>query len=200
MKIAHVFYSSLFLMVILLGCSLDGNNTQGTDDWTVNKVEGQTVFFKNGKQFKTNLYDLTYIGQLKSKTKAPYLILSGRSCNECDANTSIYIHSPSDGNMKEESTQTRYTYPGKQEDYLTGQSVFESRMLYGSCLNNKSNCVVWVQKFLDEKKQWKQNAFVVEVYNDTLKEYLLESNLPDIQTMLKNGCKEVAGKVQTTEP
>jgi hypothetical protein len=52
------------------------------------------------------------IGQLRTTKKAPYFILSGTTCTECDENISIYIHSPSDGAMKNEGEQRRFAYSG----------------------------------------------------------------------------------------
>src|SRR5690348_1105894 len=54
----------------------------------------------NGSKFQTTLYGLAVMGRLHATNKLPYYVLSGVGCQECDANVSIYIHSPSDGPMK----------------------------------------------------------------------------------------------------
>ena len=64
--------------------------------------------------FKTTLYHLKVIGELTTVRKLPYYILSGIGCHECDANVSIYIHSPSNGPMKNEAEQKRFDYPGRE--------------------------------------------------------------------------------------
>src|SRR5215467_16067752 len=71
----------------------------------------------DGSKFKTTLYGLNVIGELKTAHKLPYYILSGVGCDGCDANTSLYIHSPSDGPMKNEGEQRRFYYPGRELDY-----------------------------------------------------------------------------------
>jgi hypothetical protein len=48
---------------------------------------------------KTSLHELRYIDKYNGN-KAPFLILSGRGCDECDANISIYICSPGDVPLK----------------------------------------------------------------------------------------------------
>lgn len=59
----------------------------------------------DGSKFKTSLYGMKVIGQLRTTKKVPYFILSGTTCTGCDENVSIYIHSPSDGPMKNEAEQ-----------------------------------------------------------------------------------------------
>lgn len=69
------------------------------------------VTLSDGSKFQTTLYDLKVIGKLRTKKKFPYYILSGVGCNGCDANTSIYIHSPSDGPMKNEGSKLAFLTP-----------------------------------------------------------------------------------------
>lgn len=167
--------------------------------WKFEKVVGQTIYFSNAKQFKTNLYDLKYIGQLKTENKAPYLILSGRSCTDCDENISIYIHSPSDGQMKSETEQSRYAYPGKEYDYMDKSLLFESRMFYGDCLKGKGSCVIWVQKQLNEKGVFENNTFILEIFNDNLKETTIKNDAL-LKDLLNNKCTELSGIEITSEP
>jgi hypothetical protein len=166
--------------------------------WIFDKVVDKTIYFKFNKKFTTNLYDLKYIGQLTTKNKAPFLILSGRGCDECDANISIYIHSPSDGPMKDESAQPRYGYPGKEIDYANGDLISESRMFYGDCLNNR-NSVIWLQKTLMENGKFESSIFSAEIVDGKLKE---TSKVVD-SLSLKNyipKCKELPGTKFTSEP
>jgi len=175
------------------------NEKPDSSNWYFDKIIGQTIYFKFNKQFKTNLYDLKYIGQLKTKSKAPYLILSGRNCNECDENISIFIHSPSDGPMKNEARQTRYSYPGKELDYATNKLIFESRMFYGDCLNNKNESVVWLQKNLNEKGVFENELLTVEVINDSLKETSKKVDSLNFEKYIPK-CKELPGTSMTSEP
>src|SRR5206468_4021991 len=65
-----------------------------------------TIQFHNGRRFVTGLYDVKFLGLLPSRA-APYVVLSGRGCQECDANISIYVLSPL-GPRVFEATTTRY--------------------------------------------------------------------------------------------
>jgi hypothetical protein len=74
------------------------------------------------------------VGRLKTEHKLPYYILSGFGCYGCDANRSIYIHSPSDGPMKNEGEQPRFSYPGKEMDYQDASLVYEAKMFLAIAL------------------------------------------------------------------
>lgn len=159
----------------------------------------------DGSRFVTTLYDLKVVGKLRTKKKLPYYILSGIGCTECDANTSIYIHSPSDGPMKNEGEQQRFMYPGQERDYQTGQIVYEGRMFYGDCLPDHPNAVVWFERMLGDDKKLHDDVFVAEVKQD----HLLTTKLPtrelpkpkDSEVAVRAGkCHELGGKRSYREP
>jgi hypothetical protein len=125
-------------------------------------VPGDLILL-DGSKFRTSLYELKVIGQLPTAEELPYFILSGRGCYECDAIPSIYIHSPSDGPMKNESKQPRFPYPGRLRDNERDQLVYESRMFYGSCLPNHPNAVVWFERGLGDDNKWHDGIQVAAV-------------------------------------
>jgi hypothetical protein len=162
------------------------------------KVDGINIMYNGDEKFNTGLYDLEDIGQLATKNKLPYLILSGRDCRDCDENISIYIISPSDFllNVRE---KPRYSYPGKEIDYATNKLVFESRMFYGNC-SFSENSVIWLQRNFSNNA-WDTSLFVVKVFNDTLNEAKIV-NPYEIQNALNklSSCKELRGIENTIEP
>jgi hypothetical protein len=168
-------------------------------NWNLANIEGKVLVFDNGEKIETSLFDLKYIGQLKTRSKIPYFILSGRSCNNCDENFSIYIWSPSDGSMKSNGKQPHYSYPGSENDYATNKLVYQNRMFFGACLG-KENCI-WVQKSLNDRGEWENSIFIVEVENDVLKEATLNESA-DMNAILDRvtGCTELPGIVSSTEP
>ncbi|MBS1646423.1 MAG: hypothetical protein JST67_03680 [Bacteroidetes bacterium] len=183
--------------------SIDSSISTTTEDslneWEIAKIEGKTLVFNNGRSFETSLFDLKYVGYLKTKNKIPYFILSGRSCKNCDENISIYIWSPSDGAMKANGQQFRYSYPGKEEDYLTNELVYENRMFYGNCLGEES--CIWVQRSLGKNKTWENSVFMVQVQNDTLREIKLSESDKLNELLSKvTKCSELPGTINTTEP
>src|ERR1700756_200051 len=138
--------------VVKVSSPRDTNRSLTSQQSIANPAESDNVpgdlILPDGSKFRTTLYELKVIGQLPTAKKLPYFILSGRGCNECDANTSIYVHSPSDGPMKNEGKQPRFPYPGRLSDNEADQLVYESRMFYGNCLPDYANAVVWFERGL----------------------------------------------------
>lgn len=203
------------MILVIFGCAYNENNKGKTskqsneevkteqdngNPWDIILIKGQTIYFRNEESINTHLYDLSYIGQLPTKKKAPYLIMAGRSCENCDENISIYIHSPTDGEMKSYGKQPRYSYPGKTLDFATNELVFESRMYYGDCLRDYQNSVAWNQKFLNSQNEWEQSTFIVQVYNDTLREINIVDKTIFNEVQKGVTCQEVEGIEMVSEP
>ena len=174
------------------------------DEWVYEKTDGQEIVFKNGKRINTRLYQLKYIRSLKAQDGTTFLVLSGVGCTECDANISIYIHNPADGDMKGEAEQERYLYPGKIKFYEDNTLISESRMFVGNCLTDKENLAVWYQKDLNDDEKWVPSVVIASVEDKKLSSKVLKKGLPDVEETLaltKSGkCIEVSGIDRTSEP
>jgi hypothetical protein len=171
-------------------------------NWTFDKVQDSKLIFKGGQTFETNLFELEYLGQVSGDDKAPFLIFSGRDCNECDANISIYIHSPSDGKLVIDHGQNRYQYPGTEKDYETARVIYISRAFYGQVLDN-INGVIWYENRLLENGKMGRFVFLSRIDNGSLKDTTYDDNGKLDQTIrLKNKglCNEIVGRKYTSEP
>lgn len=171
-------------------------------EWTFDKVKDSIIVFKNGQTINTKLFDLQFIGQIPVANKAPYFIFSGRDCNECDANISIYIHSPSDGQLKVEYGENRYQYPGTEKDYETDSVLYISRAFYGQVLEN-INGVIWYANHLLENGKMGRFVFLSHIENGSLKDTTYDDNgglNQTINLMKKGFCKEIAGRQYSSEP
>jgi hypothetical protein len=184
--------SVLFSFLILCQSSRADNNDTGT------------IKLPDGSRFKTTLYRLRVIGQLKTTQKLPYYILSGFGCQECDANRSIYIHSPSNGPMKNEGEQPRFEYPGKETDYQDGSLVSQARMFFGDCLADHPNAAVWFERGLGDDKKWHEDILVLGVRRDELVKEELPADPPklsEVQNAVRGGrCHELPGIDRPSEP
>jgi hypothetical protein len=158
----------------------------------------------DGSKFKTLIYGMKIIGQLRTAKKMPYFILSGTTCTECDENISIYIHSPSDGPMKNEGEQPRFSYPGQETDYQSGKIDYEGQMFYGDCLRSHPNAAVWFAKAIGDDKKWHDGVLVAEVKGDRLVTTELRLELPqkrEAQAAVRAGqCHELPGIKSYSEP
>lgn len=170
--------------------------------WIFEKVQDGKLIFQNGHFFATDLFDLEYIGQFPVAGKAPFLIFSGRDCNECDANISIYIHSPSDGKLVVENGQNRYQYPGTERDYETDTILSNSRAFYGNVLEGV-NGVIWYGNRFIESEKIKHFVFLSYIDDGSLKDTIYEDDgkLEETISLLNRGlCKEIEGRQYHSEP
>jgi hypothetical protein len=175
---------------------------QNGNQWTFERIESSKLIFKNGRIIDTKLHDLKYIGQIPLENKDPYLIISGVDCDSCDANSSIYIHSPSDGELIIGSGINTYGEPGKIFSYLNDSLVYEGRAFYGQVLENRWG-VIWYQKTLMETGKWESSIFFAEIINNKKEDHFLNDTeyFQQTQMMLKKElCKEIKGIDQTSEP
>lgn len=159
----------------------------------------------DGTKFKTTLYGLRVIGELKTTGKLPYYILSGVGCDGCDANTSLYIHSPSDGPMKNEGEHRRFYYPGRELDYQQNRKlVYRGRVFLGGCISGFPDAVVWFEKFVSEANQWHSDVVVAEVNSDNLIVKTIDREIPlvgEAEMSVRRGqCHEVPGTTRFSEP
>ncbi len=173
------------------------------DTWTFKKVDGSNLIFKEGPVFDTELHELEYIGQIDIDGKAPFLIFSGRHCDECDANTSIYFHSPRNRFQNVSYGENRYLYPGKERDYETDSLLYEARAFYGEVLDGVKG-VIWFQKTLLEDNSFQNSVYLAKidggkVVAEEVKDFYgrLKKTLA-LNKVGKN--KEIKGREYTSEP
>ena len=164
------------------------------------KIEGKKIIFNDGFSFLTNIYDLGYIGQLKAIKKKPFLILTGVQCDSCDASISIYIVSPSDGQLKTEDKQERYGLPGRLHYYETNELIYEGRAFWGEVIPKKFG-IIWFQKELNDKKEWVESVFFAELVNDTIAGQPIKTDIKLTLFQVDKGkAWEIAGGDITSEP
>lgn len=173
---------------------------QNPNELQVTGTDSARIVFDDGTEFLTNLYQLEFVAQLPTKSKIPYLILTGRQCTMCDANISIYIHSPSDGPMKRSHEQVRYGLPGELYYWEDGELIAKKRVFYGEVFPNNHG-VVWYQSELDEQGNWIESTYFAGISSDTLIGSFIEANIDStLQQVNKKVAFELPGSSQTTEP
>jgi hypothetical protein len=171
-------------------------------NWEFLKVKNDELIFKGGNSYKTDLFDLEYIGQIKADPKAPYLIFSGRDCEGCDENINIYIHSPSDGKLRVENGQNRYQFPGMETDYETDSLLYTSQAYFGEILEKKYG-LIWYENNLLENGKMGKSTFVTYIENGILRDTIFvdHKDLSETLKLLKRGlCKEIKGRKYSSEP
>jgi hypothetical protein len=165
------------------------------------------VHFAGGHRFDTSLHGAELLGALPAQDKAPFLVLAGFGCTDCDINRSLYIHSPSDGPAAGES-QPRFVYPGTLVEWDTpapdGEILRRARAFVGTCLESAEPVVLWVTEAGPAQEPGRTLAEIARVEADTLR----LDTLPHPQRVLaaaegavRGGrCREIPPLEQLREP
>jgi hypothetical protein len=154
-----------------------------------------TLVLANGTRFATGLYQVSVLGILPRSSKAPFFVLEGTMCVECDAVPLIYIQSPADGPVNY-PTQQAYATPGigYSSDIEDTIPIVRARTFVGTCLSSMSVGVVWFAAERDGST-WLSKVRVVDVLSDTLRTRDLPPPLPnerDVARYVANGsCREL---------
>src|SRR5262245_39977557 len=57
------------------------------------------IRLKNDEILVAALSEVSYVGELKTKARPPFLIFKGKPCFNCDTSRLIYVVSPEDGRI-----------------------------------------------------------------------------------------------------
>lgn len=148
------------------------------------------------RSLETGLYEARLISELRG-----YVILSGRSCVNCDENTSIYIQKISADHETENGAGTdtdRYTYPGQYADYLSKRVVEKTRMFYGRCYENEP-ALLWLSEYLTESG-WVKSEYLIVFGEEGLEHRYNEGRQPSVFYIENSACRELPGIAAETEP
>ena len=183
------------MKILILGMILFLNNCSKTQtSWEIKGVNQEEISFKNNKVLKTNLFDLKFLFFIESEKKHPFIIVSGKSCENCDENVSIYVHKL-DNLFLDSSNTHKYSYPGKIFDYFNNQLIAEINTYWGKCWNNNS-IILWDQKNLKNDGTFLNERFIVQILDGEILERRIDSN----SLINWASCKKIEGIDRTSEP
>lgn len=190
----------IILSLLMLACCGDGRGQYSDAGQSDRKI----IDFGSNLRLETDLFEVAYIGRLQAKSKSPYIVLSGKGCTQCDMNTSIYIHSPSDGPLVGGEMAPRYSYPGRVFYYEDNSLVEESRLFLGECLTGLGPVAAWFTKSKNDAGEWEESLFAAEVRGDSLARRTLGVPGPYIAqvnaAVAEGRCREVPGRDMLSEP
>jgi hypothetical protein len=164
--------------------------------WDITKIKSTVVYFENGQQLDTKLYNLKYVGQVDLRPNSPICIFSGNECEDCDDGNAIFLFTPAEKKKMITPELAPYDYPGRE--YADGDStlLYESRMFYGNVLPDVENGIIWYQNMLTDDG-YQQSVYLIKIKNGKIEEALLLDNLPIIDATLQlaqeKKCTEVTG-------
>ncbi|MFI2812398.1 MULTISPECIES: hypothetical protein [Microbulbifer] len=137
-----------------------------------------------------------------------YAVIAGRSCIDCDENTSIYIQRvprgrPGEGHGDNRETEVsissdRFTYPGQYRDYLSKELVERTRLFYGRCYEGEQ-ALLWLTEFRTGG-QWKKEEYLIVFREDGPRFRYNRDRQPGRFHTSHEKCRELPGIDAETEP
>ncbi len=131
-----------------------------------------------------------------------WVILSGRTCIECDENPSIFILPLSDEELDIENFGP-YSYPGEIYYFYNGELIADNRVFFGPSIKGNQRGVYWFQKEINDNGEWIESIYEVLLTSNGLEESFLDNDLKDLNEVLvylEEKCIEIPGISQTVEP
>jgi len=146
------------------------------------------------------LLEVQALAVLKSPSGVPSVLVSGRSCTECDENRSLYLVPLA----YREGKLLRYDYPGKLIDRDSGKIAQRVRGFYGACAGTAKDSLVLMLSFKGADGHWHQTNSVL--YPSDMPGHMenpleLKTTQTAIEQRVKAGaCHELPGLTQRSEP
>jgi hypothetical protein len=135
-------------------------------------VVGDTVLrFPSGAQYVSGFRNVEYIGAIPAERKAPFIIIAGHECGECDAPPSVLMRSPSDGRVRElAGLPGWHPYPGRVIAYNEDSTVVShSRLFWGHCLPERPpGLAEFRTEFVRSGAEPERSVLITEIEGDSL--------------------------------
>src|SRR6266849_6473479 len=90
------------------------------------------LHFRNGHELRTGLYEVEYLGQLLGPGHAPFLVLGGRGCHNCDIETEVFVVAADIGEVPKDPPH--FYYPGSLTPQGSDTAFYRGRLFLGRCL------------------------------------------------------------------
>ena len=159
----------------------------------VPEVIGDTALrWPNGAEYVSGFRGVEYIGAIPAERKAPFVIVAGHECADCDAPPSVLVRSPSDGPVRTfTGLRGWHPYPGRVIAYNEDSVVVShSRLFWGRCLPERPQGLVEFRTdFARNGGEPERSVLITEIDSDSLVEWrrvattrLLATTLVQVQS------------------
>lgn len=199
----------------------EADRAPDADPWSVTEVldgaeRPAVIRFASGDEFATTLFEVRVLGQIpRAGAAAPYLVLAGRSCHDCDANLSIYVHSPADGPMQGAANEERYGYPGTviewEPEVPSDTIASRTRFFLGDCMPALNVAAIWFTEERTAPAELVPSVFALFLEKGKLEPGNFALPLSDsgpkftgldevLEQVAEGTCREIPGIEQLREP
>ena len=182
---------------------IDNNDNLIKEIDSINRIKN---YDRNSLLDTINLYDKRFVAEIEL-TDNTWYIISGRPCENCDANINLYIFPKTPKLLSTESlikNNDNFSYPGAEYGFMSDSIVYEANTFYGKCLDEFDEVIIWVQRSLNDQGKLVESAYMIELFNDKAlpsRPELTQSLLDQIDKFFERGnCLEIGGISRSSEP
>lgn len=150
------------------------------------------------------------IGELVQPGRAPVYLFSGYECTDCDADIELLVSKASDAPLDfKRKDARRFVFPGRYSSYDDPKRLIsETRAFYGSCIEGKSDVVIWVgaryarwnEKGEETRGKWDIREFIEPFENYELKQLSASAKVDASKMKTRKGCREIPGRDRLSPP
>ncbi len=141
----------------------------------VPEVIGDTLLrFPGGSEYVSGFRAVEYIGTIAGEQTAPFIIVAGHECADCDAPPSVLVRSASDGPVREfAGLRGWHPYPGRVIAYNEDSVIIShSRLFWGRCIPERPHGLVEFRTdFARNGGEPDRAVLITEIDGDSLVEW-----------------------------
>lgn len=149
----------------------------------------------------SGLVDSKDLGTVTGTDGHSYTVRSGRYCDECDAELSLYIFDAAQGEPNVNDGANARMHPGTARDGETGEPYYEARAFFGEVLQGVPG-VVWYERAMGTDGTMEEHTVLVDLTEGVQEQQQPGHGLMERTLALAAAgkCTEIAGVDRTSAP
>lgn len=193
-KSIMILKHSAFVAIVLVSCNTQEAPPADVSDATPAKVTAPITT-------ASGLFESKDLGTVAGTDGHTYIIRSGRYCDECDTETSLYIFDSAQGEPNIAEGVGARMHPGIARDGDTGEPYYEARTFFGEVLEGVPG-VIWYERAMEPDGSMQEHTVLVDLTEGMQEQQqaghvLLERTLA---LAAAGKCTEIAGVDRTSAP
>jgi hypothetical protein len=121
------------ICISVVACTGEGRTPRYQDPLV---AEDSFLIFRSGDTLVPGLRRMLYLGRMDIPGEAPFFLVAGAECSECDAPPTVLLRSAAAGKAEiRRDLPGWYSYPGRIHGYPdTTVTLSDSRLFWGQCV------------------------------------------------------------------
>ncbi|SRR6266516_901893 len=134
---------------------------------TIGHIEDSVVVLTDGRRWEPGLYGITHVYTLQVAGGAPFFVLRGVGCQECDGEYGLYVLRPGE-RIKWLHPPLGFAYPGRHLEMLEDSADAYRRQFFGHCLPSDSSTAVQFAHEQTQDNSWVDSIRTLVPARDSL--------------------------------